>query len=212
MGDDKRYSHLHGKFVQHPFIKDRKIPIICDKILVDMNFGTGCVKITPAHDHNDFECGNRHDLEFINILNEDGTINANGGKFAGEKRYDVRYQLVKELDEMKLFYGEQENPMVLDQCSRSKDIIEPLIKPQWYMNCDDLAQQALDAVFKDKTLTILPQKEGEQQWQYFLGNIRKWCISRQLWWGHRIPAYKIKFNPTPKWWDINDKKLNWIVA
>ena len=158
--DDPRYKHLHGKFVEHPFIKDRKMPIICDNILVDMNFGTGCVKITPAHDHNDFECGNRHELEFINILNEDGTINDNGGKFSGKKRYDVRKELVKELDEMKLFFGEEDNPMVLDQCSRSKDIIEPLIKPQWYMNCDDLAQRSLDAVFKDKTLTILPKKEG----------------------------------------------------
>eukprot|EP01084_Bolivina_argentea_P262556 444046_1 len=213
--NDERYKHLHGKYCSHPFIKNRKLPIICDDILVDMTFGTGCVKITPAHDHNDFECGQRHNLQFINILNENGTINTNGGKFNGQKRYDVRSELIKELDEMKLFYGEENNPMIIDQCSRSKDIIEPLIKPQWYMNCDDLAQRSLDCVFKQEELIILPKKEGEQQWKYFLGNIRKWCISRQLWWGHRIPAYKIVFednNKIPKNWDINDWKCNWIVG
>jgi len=212
---DTRYKHLHGQRVQHPFFPDRTMPIICDDILVDMAFGTGCVKITPAHDPNDFECGQRHGLEFINILNDDGTINEHGGQFAGMKRYDVRYALIKELTTRKLFFGEEKNPMVLDQCSRSKDIIEPLIKPQWYMNCDALAQRALDAVFVDKTLRILPQKEGEQQWQYFLGNIRKWCISRQLWWGHRIPAYYIAFeseDTTPPDWDETDVSINWFVG
>ena len=105
--------------------------------------------------------------------------------------------------------------MVLDVCSRSKYFIEPLIKPQWYMDCDVLAQRALDAVFKDKTLTLLPQKEAEQQWTYFLGSIRKWCISRQLWWGHRVPAWRIVFEDgalPPADWDTKDPKLNWVVA
>jgi len=213
--DDERYKHLHGKFVRHPFVPDRRMPIVCDAELVDMTFGTGCVKITPAHDHNDFECGKRHNLAFINCLNEDGTINACAGeRFSGKKRYDVRRELIDALTELGLFYGEEANPMVLDVCSRSKDIIEPLIKPQWYMDCDALAQRAMDAVFKDKTLTLLPQKEAEQQWTYFLGNIRKWCISRQLWWGHRVPAWRVVFDDgaQPADWDSTDAKLNWIVA
>ena len=120
--DDPKYKHLHGKFVKHPFI-DRKIPIITDSILVDMNFGTGAVKITPAHDPNDYQCGKRHDLDFIIVLNKDGKIATNGGDFAGMMRYDARISMEEKMKEMGIYRGKDANPMVLGICQRSADII-----------------------------------------------------------------------------------------
>ncbi|ETO28789.1 hypothetical protein RFI_08334 [Reticulomyxa filosa] len=193
--NDTRYSQVHGRFVLHPFLK-RKLPIVCDSF-VDPQFGSGAVKITPAHDENDFECGRRHNLDFINILTEDGRINANGGDlFAGMPRYEARAAIIAELTKLGLFVGRQDNPMGLQICSRSKDVIEPYLKPQWYVNCTDMAKKALDAVFVTKELKITPTVEGERLWQYFLGNIRPWCISRQLWWGHRIPAWQVHLEKT----------------
>ena len=203
---DPRYKCLKGCYAKHPFL-DRKLKIIFDDTLVDMNFGTGAVKITPAHDENDFNCGNRHNLERINILTNEGKINENGGKFKNMLRYDARDEIRKELDKLGLFFGEEKNPMKLDKCSRSKDIIEPMLKPQWWMNCDNMAKKAMEAVFDKKTLKIIPSNLGNPMWKNFLGNIRQWCISRQLWWGHQIPAWLIE-GKNEDTCDNND----WIIA
>ncbi|CAM6095914.1 unnamed protein product [Calypogeia fissa] len=186
---DERYKHLHGKFVIHPF-NNRKIPIICDAELVDMSFGTGAVKITPAHDPNDFATGRRHNLDFINILTDDGRINSNGGKsWEGMKRFDARVAVQKALTEKGLYRGKAENPMRLGVCSRTNDVIEPMIKPQWYVRCDGMAKEACAAV-RSGEMEIIP-KQWEDTWFRWLENIRDWCISRQLWWGHRVPAWYV---------------------
>lgn len=184
--EDKRYTHLHGKHVIHPF-DGRRIPIILDSNLVDMTFGTGAVKITPAHDPNDYECGKRHNLEFITVISDDGAINENGGSFQGMMRYDARIAVEKALVGLGQFHGKKDNKMRLGLCSRSGDVIEPMIKPQWFINCNDMAQDAMKAV-REKKLKIVPEMH-EKTWFRWLENIRDWCISRQLWWGHRIPAY-----------------------
>ncbi|CAG8433960.1 2555_t:CDS:10 [Diversispora eburnea] len=186
---DERYKHLHGKFAIHPF-NGRKIPIVLDDIAVDMSFGTGAVKITPAHDFNDYEVGKRHNLEFINILNDDGTLNENGGPFKDMKRFHVREKVIEALKEKGLFCGTQENPMSIPLCAKSGDVIEPVLKPQWWVSCSNMAAEAMKAVTDDK-LRIIP-KTSEKDWFRWLGNIQDWCISRQLWWGHQVPAYFIK--------------------
>lgn len=152
--DDERYKHFHGKYLIHPFT-NRRMPIVLDSELVDMNFGTGAVKITPAHDPNDFKCGKKHNLEFINIFTDDGLINENGGQFKGKKRFDVRYELIKVLTEMNMFEGEDVNPMRLSLCSRSHDVIEPILKPQWWIDNTESAKRSVDAV-KNKDLKIIP--------------------------------------------------------
>jgi valyl-tRNA synthetase len=183
---DPRWKHVHGKFLKHPFV-DRRMPIIIDDELVDPQFGTGAVKITPAHDPNDFACGKRHNLPQVNIFTDDGKINENGGEFKGLMRFDARVEVLKRLTELGLFKERTPNKMALGICSRSGDVIEPMIKPQWYMNCNEFAARAVQHA-KDNTLEILPERE-QQTWYRWLENIQDWCISRQLWWGHRIPAY-----------------------
>ncbi|CEO99528.1 hypothetical protein PBRA_007261 [Plasmodiophora brassicae] len=188
---DPRYTRFHGKFLSHPFFPDRRVAVITDDVLVDMEKGTGAVKVTPAHDPNDFECGKRHNLEQISVFDEDGRINANGGpEFAGMMRFDARFAVIKRLKELDL-YGERiPNPgMRLGICSRSSDIIEPMCKPQWWVDCKEMAGRAAQAVRKGD-LEIVP-KTHENIWFQWLDNIRDWCISRQLWWGHRIPAYEV---------------------
>ncbi|KAF5096989.1 hypothetical protein D0Z00_002576 [Geotrichum galactomycetum] len=189
--DDARYKHLHGKFVIHPFL-DRKIPIITDSEAVDMEFGTGAVKITPAHDPNDYNTGKRQNLEFINILNDDGTFNENAGSYAGMKRFDARKKVIEELKEKGLFIDQTNNPMSVPRCAKSNDIIEPLLKPQWWVSQKAQAVEAIEAV-KDGRITIFP-KTSENEFFRWLENIQDWCISRQLWWGHRCPAYFVKFD------------------
>eukprot|EP00934_Nitzschia_sp_Nitz4_P004454 Nitzschia sp. Nitz4//scaffold257_size48314//3811//7283//NITZ4_007084-RA/size48314-snap-gene-0.22-mRNA-1//1//CDS//3329544433//4444//frame0 len=212
--EDPRYKHLHGKFVVHPF-SGRKIPIITDPELVDMNFGTGAVKITPAHDPNDYECGKRHNLEFITVLNPDGSINHHGGEqFEGMMRYDARIAMEKSLEEKGLYKGKEPNKMRLGLCSRSGDILEPMITPQWYVNCNDMAKRSTDAV-RNGELKIIPA-EHEKTWFQWLDNIRDWCISRQLWWGHQIPAWfaMTKAEAGEGKVNKNDMAFNerWIVA
>lgn len=185
--DDPRYIHLHGKFVQHPFLP-RKIPIILDKEAVDMEFGTGAVKITPAHDQNDYNTGKRHNLEFINIFTDDGLLNENcGPEWEGMKRFDARKKVIEQLKEKGLYVGQEDNEMTIPTCSRSGDIIEPLLKPQWWVAQKDMAKEAIKAV-QDGQITITP-KSSEAEYFHWLNNIQDWCISRQLWWGHRCPVY-----------------------
>ena len=184
---DPRYTHLHGKFVVHPFAPDRKIPIVCDETNVDMEFGTGAVKITPAHDPNDYEVGKRHKLRFVNMLTDEGNISEGYGQFSGMKRYDARAAVQEALDKLGLYRGTAENPMAIKICSRSKDVVEPMIKPQWYVRCGDMAKKAADAV-RSGELKIIPD-QFEKTWFTWMDGMRDWCISRQLWWGHRIPVY-----------------------
>ncbi|KAL6496268.1 Valine--tRNA ligase, mitochondrial 1 [Orobanche gracilis] len=210
--DDSRYSHIHGKFAVHPF-NGRKLPIVCDAVLVDMNFGTGAVKITPAHDPNDFEVGKRHNLEFINIFTDDGRINSNGGPdFAGMSRFRARTVVAEALKEKGLYRGKENNEMRLGICSRSNDVVEPLIKPQWYVNCKSMAQEGLDAVIDNTNpkIEIIP-RQYVAEWQRWLENIRDWCISRQLWWGHRIPAwYAMLEDDELK--ELGAYNKHWVVA
>ena len=183
--EDERYQDLVGKAVWLPFV-DRKIPVVADSY-VDMEFGTGVVKITPAHDPNDFEVGKRHNLPVINIMNDDATINENGGKFCGMDRYDARKQIVKELDEMGLLVRIEDYSHNVGTHDRCKTTIEPLVKEQWFVKMDELIKPAVKAV-KDGEIRLIPERM-EKTYFNWTDNIRDWCISRQLWWGHRIPAY-----------------------
>ena len=188
--EDPRYKHLHGKYVQHPFL-DRKIPIVCDSEAVDMEFGTGAVKITPAHDQNDYNTGKRHNLEFINIFTDNGLLNENcGPEWQGIKRFDARAMVIEKLKEKGLYVGQKDNEMTIPLCSRSGDVIEPLLKPQWWVRQDEMAKEAIKAV-KSGDITITP-KTSEREYFHWMENIQDWCISRQLWWGHRCPVYFVE--------------------
>ncbi|PWN87557.1 putative VAS1-valyl-tRNA synthetase [Acaromyces ingoldii] len=205
--DDERYKHLHGKHVIHPFIADRKIPIVADSIAVDMAFGTGAVKITPAHDPNDYDVGKRHNLEFINILNEDGTLNENAGEFKGMKRFHARRAVQEALKAKNLYIETKDNPMTVPVCSRSGDIVEPVLKPQWWVDCKPLAKQAVEAV--EKQGMIITPDVSKREFYRWMENIQDWCISRQLWWGHRVPAYFVDIEGKEQ--DHDDAK-NWVVG
>ena len=183
--EDERYNDLIGRYVWLPFV-DRKIPIVADEY-VDREFGTGVVKITPAHDPNDFEVGKRHNLPEINIMNDDATINENGGKFCGMDRYEARAQIVKELGEMGLLVSIEDYTHNVGTHDRCGTTVEPLIKQQWFVKMDELIKPAVKGV-KDGDIQLIP-KRMEKTYFNWTDNIRDWCISRQLWWGHRIPAY-----------------------
>jgi valyl-tRNA synthetase len=184
--DDPRYTYLHGKFVIHPFV-DRRIPIITDAVLVDPKFGTGAVKVTPAHDFNDFATGKRHKLEEITILRLDGTMNENAGPFVGLERFAARKAVKKALEEKGLARGSKQHQLVLPRSERSGTIVEPMISTQWFVKMAPLAEPALAAVREGKT-RIIPE-EWTKTYEHWMTNILDWCISRQLWWGHRIPAW-----------------------
>ena len=183
---DPRYAALHGKFVIHPFLQ-RKLPIVCHDF-VEMGFGTGAVKITPAHDPNDYEVGKKLNLPFITIFDDSGCIADGYGQFSGMKRFVARTAVLKELQNLGLYRGTKDNPMVVPICSRSKDVVEPMLKVQWYVNCQTMAEKAVSAV-RSGDLKFIPEAPHTTTWYHWLENIQDWCISRQLWWGHRIPVY-----------------------
>ncbi|KAL9617687.1 MAG: hypothetical protein Q9160_007520 [Pyrenula sp. 1 TL-2023] len=185
---DNRYKDIVGKTAQHPIIPDMKLRIVADEY-VDREFGTGAVKLTPAHDHNDFKLGKKHDLPFINILNEDGTLNSNAGPFTGEKRFNARYGVIEELQKLGLFTKQEPNKMVVPICSRSGDVIEPLLKPQWWMKMEPLTKPAIEVV-ESGELVIRPDVQKRQYLQW-MRSLQDWCLSRQMWWGHQIPAYYV---------------------
>ena len=186
--DDERYTDLVGKEVELP-LTDRTIPIIADPY-VDKEFGTGVVKITPAHDPNDFEVGKRHNLPEINILNDDATINNLGGKYAGMDRYEARKAMVADLDALGLLVRVEDHTHNVGTHDRCKTTVEPMIKQQWFVKMDELIKPAVEGV-KNGDIELIPASMDKTYYNW-TDNIRDWCISRQLWWGHRIPAYYCK--------------------
>ena len=186
--DDERYTDLVGKEVELP-LTDRTIPIIADPY-VDKEFGTGVVKITPAHDPNDFEVGKRHNLPEINILNDDATINNLGGKYAGMDRYEARKAMVADLDALGLLVRVEDHTHNVGTHDRCKTTVEPMIKQQWFVKMDELIKPAVEGV-KNGDIELIPSSMDKTYYNW-TDNIRDWCISRQLWWGHRIPAYYCK--------------------
>ena len=183
--DDERYHHLRGKSVWLPLV-DKPIPVVEDSY-VDMEFGTGVVKITPAHDPNDFMVGQRHNLEVINIMNDDATINENGGKYAGMDRYAAREAIVKDLEALGLLVKIEDYSHNVGTHDRCHTTVEPLVKQQWFVKMDELIKPAVKAV-KEGEIKLVPERM-EKTYFNWTDNIKDWCISRQLWWGHRIPAY-----------------------
>ncbi len=183
--DDERYKDIVGKMLVLPLV-GREIPVIADEY-VDKEFGTGCVKITPAHDPNDFEVGQRHNLEVIKVLNDDATINSYGGKYEGMDRYEARKAMIEDLDKLGLLVKIEDHSHNVGQCYRCGTTVEPIVSKQWFVKMKPLAQPAIDAVKNDET-EFVPE-HFEKVYFHWLENIRDWCISRQLWWGHRIPAF-----------------------
>ncbi len=185
---DDRYTDLVGKTAILPLV-NREIPIIADEY-VEMEFGTGAVKITPSHDPNDFEVGERHGLGQCIILNEDGTINENGGKYNGLDRYEAREKIVEDLDKEGYLVEIKDHDNSIGHCERCKTVVEPLISKQWFVKMEPLAKPALEA-YNNGELNFIPDRFGKI-YTHWLENIRDWCISRQLWWGHRLPVYYCK--------------------
>ena len=183
--EDKRYAHLVGKTVIVPFV-NREIPVITDEY-ADMEKGTGCVKITPAHDPNDFLVGERHNLEQINVMNDDATLNEVAGKFCGMDRYAAREAIVKELEESGTLLKVEPTVHNVGVCYRCGTTVEPLISDQWFVKMEPLAKPAIEVV-KNGTIKFVPENQSKKYFNW-MENIHDWCISRQLWWGHRIPAY-----------------------
>ncbi len=184
--DDERYKHIVGHTVRHPLL-DRLIPIIADSILVDPEFGTGAVKVTPAHDPNDFEVGKRHDLEFITIFDKEAKINEFGGTYEGLDRFEARKKIKADIAAAGLERGTKEHMMSIGKSQRSGAIVEPMISTQWFVKIHPLAEPAIEAVETEK-IKFVP-KQWENLYFSWMREIRDWCISRQLWWGHRIPAW-----------------------
>jgi valyl-tRNA synthetase len=185
--DDLRYSHLKHAQLWHPY-RNEPIPLIFDES-VDRDFGTGAVKITPAHDKNDFEVGKRHKLQHVQVISEKGNITDGFEGFTGLPRFTAREKILDDLASRQLHRGSKEHNMVLPMCSRSKDVIEFLLRSQWFVRCEEMSRKAVEAV-KQGDLKLHP-KTFEKEWNRWLMNCRDWNISRQLVWGHQIPAYKV---------------------
>ena len=199
---DARYSSLIGKSILHP-ISGRSLPIIVDDLLVDPAFGTGVVKITPAHDESDYECALRHSLEIIPLFDDTGILHDTIPELNGLSRFDARLKVLEILKEKNLLDKREPHPIKLNVCSRTGDIIEPMLKPQWYVKTTGkMSESALNAVTSGE-LELVPSTTNIT-WNSWLHNIRDWCVSRQLWWGHRIPAYRVSHSVQ------NEEK--WIVA
>jgi len=186
--EDERYRHLIGKTVILPLV-NREIPVIADEY-VEMEFGTGVVKITPAHDPNDFEVGLRHGLEQIKVMNDDATMNENAGQYEGMDRYEAREQIVKDLENLDLLVKIQKHTHNVGTCYRCNTVIEPMISKQWFVRMKPLAEPAIEAV-KNGSIKFVPERFSKIYYNW-MENIQDWCISRQLWWGHRIPAFYCK--------------------
>ncbi|MFX3624041.1 MAG: valine--tRNA ligase [Ectobacillus sp.] len=184
--EDERYKHLIGKTAILPIV-GREIPIVGDDY-VDMEFGSGAVKITPAHDPNDFEIGNRHNLPRILVMNEDGTMNDKAGKYEGMDRFECRKQLVKDLQEQGVLIKIEEHMHSVGHSERSGAVVEPYLSTQWFVKMQPLADAAIELQTKDEKVNFVPER-FEKTYLHWMENIRDWCISRQLWWGHRIPAW-----------------------
>jgi valyl-tRNA synthetase len=217
--DDERYRHLIGKKVTIPLV-NRDIPIIADAELVDPTLGTGAVKVTPAHDANDYRCGVRHNLPMINILNPDGTINASGGPYAGLDRYAARAKVTEDMEKLGLFDGREDRDIELAHSDRSKTPIEPYLSDQWFVKMTDLAQAAMDAVTDGRVL-FHPERYARTYLDW-LSEKRDWCISRQLWWGHRIPIWYARCpeaelkrafaGRSDVTWRLDEENGHWLVC
>lgn len=196
--EDERYQHLKGKHAVVPLV-GRKIPIIQDEY-VDLEFGTGCLKVTPAHDENDKNLGDKHQLEVIDIFNEDASLNAFGLHYQGQDRFEARKAFANELKEKGFLIKTENHLNKVGTSERTGAVIEPRLSDQWFLTMQDLAQPAIDAVLKDEAIKLFPKK-FENTYKHWMENIRDWNISRQLWWGHRIPA-----------WYIGEGKNEFVVA
>lgn len=183
--EDERYTNLMGKKLKLP-LTDREIPVIADSY-VEMEFGTGAVKITPSHDPNDFEVGERHDLGQMKIMDDKGVINAKGGKYEGLERYEARKQIIEDLEKEGLLVEIKDHTNNVGHCERCDTVVEPIISKQWFVSMESLAKPALEA-FKNKEVNFIPERFGKI-YTHWLEDIKDWCISRQLWWGHRLPVY-----------------------
>ncbi len=203
---DARFAAFHGKNVIHPVL-GHAIPIICDEA-ADPEFGTGALKISPAHDTIDFAVGKKHGLKFLVIFDENNILNKNCGSFAGLARYDARDAVIEFIKKNGTFRDEKPHPMSIPVCSRSGDFVEPRLIPQWWLNCKQMAEDSVAAV-RNGELNLSP-KEHEKVWYHWLENIRDWCLSRQLWWGHRIPAYLVSIAEAEGKSSLNEEV--WVAA
>ncbi|KAJ2609765.1 hypothetical protein H4S08_003908 [Coemansia sp. RSA 1365] len=202
---DTRYSDLDGCTAMHPILKEA-IPIVCDDVLVDPEFGTGVVKVTPAHDKSDYACAQRHNLPIVQVFGTDGTIvdNSRFPDYVGIGRWKARKIIIDALLAEGVYQGKRDaGPSFIPRCSRSGDIIEPMLIPQWYLRCRELARQA-DELVKSGGICLVPDRQ-RATWHNWMSNMEDWCVSRQLWWGHQIPAYRVI-------WENCSVREVWVAA